>query len=120
MSPVPSLWTWNPAPWTLCALAPLDRSSVPTTLSLVSDTGMEEFPGQELHTQERLGRAYTGNLNPHSRVGVEERGGAHREGAVASLVFVPEALTWHLACGLPCRSERGWQQLGQGALHGRR
>uniref|UniRef100_A0A8C0BN10 Uncharacterized protein n=1 Tax=Buteo japonicus TaxID=224669 RepID=A0A8C0BN10_9AVES len=40
MSPVPSWWTWSPAQWTLCAPAPLDRSSGPTTLSLVSEAGL--------------------------------------------------------------------------------
>uniref|UniRef100_A0A3Q3FCT7 Tubulin/FtsZ GTPase domain-containing protein n=1 Tax=Labrus bergylta TaxID=56723 RepID=A0A3Q3FCT7_9LABR len=30
----PSLWIWSQAPWTQCALAPSDRSSDLTTLSL--------------------------------------------------------------------------------------
>ena len=80
-------------------------------------------PKRELRAQKRLGASMqvtAGDLNAMSTAGVGARGEAHGAGGVASRLFLPRALMRHLASGLPSRSEWGRQQLGQGALHGRR
>ena len=85
------------------------------------ECGMEESQSRS-SAQERPGASMQvtlGDMNPSSGVGVEVRGEARGVGEVTSPVSLSGALMWHLALGLPRRSEWGWQQLGQGALHGR-